>query len=150
MATGKDIVTEAINHLGEEYILGADVPFENSDYKGPWDCAEFCSWVVYRASGLVLGCVDNSKSIKKLEPYSGGWYRDGMQAMHKITYEEAKKTPGAVFVRKPTDEKRGHVAFSQGNGKTIQAFSSRYDVTEKSPDNRTWHVCFLIDGIDYS
>jgi len=68
MATGNDIVVEAMKHLGEEYILGADVPFENPDYKGPWDCAEFCSWIVYQVSGLVYGCVDNSKPIKKLEP----------------------------------------------------------------------------------
>lgn len=150
MATGNDIVAEAMKHLGEEYILGADVPFENPDYKGPWDCAEFCSWVVYQVSGLVYGCVDNSKPIKKLEPYSGGWYRDGMASTQKVPYQVAVKTPGAVFVRKPIDGKVGHVAFSQGNGKTIEAMSSRYDVTEKSPDNRVWQVCFLIDGIDYT
>ena len=149
MATGKDIVEEALKHTGEEYVLGADVPFEDLGYKGPWDCAEFCSWVVYQVSGIVLGCEDNHKPIKKLEPYSGGWYRDGMAATRKVPYHVAVNTPGAVLVRKPTPERCGHVAFSQGNGKTIEAMDSKRDVTEGCCENRVWNVCFLIDGIEY-
>lgn len=150
MARGKDIIEEALKHIGEEYVLGADVPFDDPTYKGPWDCAEFCSWVVYQVSGIIIGCVDNNKPIKKLEPYSNGWYNDGMASANKIPYHEAVNTPGAVLVRKPSNERCGHVAFSQGNGKTIEAMNSKRDVTEGSPENRIWNVCFLIDGIDYT
>ena len=150
MTSGNDIIQEALKHKGEDYILGADVPFDDESYKGPWDCAEFCSWVVYQVSGLVYGCIDNTSPIKKLEPYSGGWYRDGMAAIRKIPYQIAVRTPGAVLVRKPTSERKGHVVFSQGNGKTIEAMDSKHGVTEGSPENRVWNVCFLIDGIDYN
>jgi hypothetical protein len=129
--------------------MGADVPFDDPNYKGPWDCAEFCSWVVYKVAGIIIGCIDNTKPIKKLEPYSDAWYNDGLSAIKKVSYNEAVNTPGAVMVRRPTSERSGHVVFSQGNGKTIEAMDSRRDVTESSPRNRIWNVCFLIDGIDY-
>jgi N-acetylmuramoyl-L-alanine amidase len=150
MKTGKDLTAEAIKHVSEEYVFGADVPFDNPAYKGPWDCAEFCSWITYQIAGIVVGCEDNTKPITKLEPYSGGWYRDGMSASRKVPYNVAVSTPGAVFVRKPIAGRAGHVAFSQGNGKTIEAMDSRRDVTESSPEHRVWNVCFLIDGVDYS
>ena len=54
MVTGQDIVNEAKKHLDEPYKYGANVPFEDPNYKGPWDCAEFCSWVVYQVSKIVL------------------------------------------------------------------------------------------------
>ncbi|HXU40154.1 MAG TPA: hypothetical protein VN937_27610 [Blastocatellia bacterium] len=149
MKTAKDLITEALKHVGEEYIFGADVPFDKPTYKGPWDCAEFCSWVTYQIAGIVVGCTDNSASITKLEPYSGGWYRDGMASARRVSYDVAVNTPGAVFVRKPIPGRAGHVAFSQGNGKTIEAMDSRRDVTEGNPAHRVWNVCFLIDGVEY-
>src|SRR5512135_1240506 len=44
--SGNDFLTLAATKIGQEYVLGANAPFEDPDYDGPWDCAEFVSWVV--------------------------------------------------------------------------------------------------------
>lgn len=149
MATGSDLITEALKHIGETYILGADVPFDDPNYKGPWDCAEFASWVVYKVSGIIIGCVDNEASIKKLEPYSGGWYKDASTSTSKISIAAAKSVRGCVVVRKPVEGVVGHVAFSDGEGGTVEAMSSARDVTKDKIDGRKWHVAFKIPGITY-
>jgi len=41
MATGNDLLTIVAPHVGEEYILGSLAPKNNSQWRGPWDCAEF-------------------------------------------------------------------------------------------------------------
>jgi N-acetylmuramoyl-L-alanine amidase len=57
--TRNDIIQKANKHLGEKYILGSLAPKNNPDYKGPWDCAEFVSWVIYQVTGKLYGCADN-------------------------------------------------------------------------------------------
>src|SRR5947209_1440452 len=53
--TGDDVVALARRHVGEEYILGARAPMANAAWKGPWDCAEFVSWCVFQATGILYG-----------------------------------------------------------------------------------------------
>ena len=58
MATGSEMLELARPHIGEEYenVL---VPKNNANWRGPWDCAEFMSWLVFQTAGILYGCVDS-------------------------------------------------------------------------------------------
>jgi hypothetical protein len=132
-----------LSRLGEQYDLGADVPLDDKDWHGPWDCAEFTSWLVYQVMGEKIGCVDNDAPVGKLEPYSMAWYRDAQASSSKITIEDAKETKGAFLVRREVNGKRGHVAMSDGEGRTIEAMGAATGVARGNIAGRVWHVAFI-------
>jgi N-acetylmuramoyl-L-alanine amidase len=142
MPTGQQLIDLANRHRGEKYVFGARVNFQNSNYKGPWDCAEFISWVVYQVAGQLVG-VENGDS------YTGYWKNEIGQNCTKITIDEAKRTPGAIFLRYPS-QISGHIAFSDGNGRTIEAMDKNNGVKSGTVDGRTWDAALLINGINYS
>src|SRR5438874_10761443 len=41
------------SHIGEPYVLGSLAPKNNPTWKGPWDCAEFASWLVFQAADVL-------------------------------------------------------------------------------------------------
>lgn len=144
MATGKQFIELAARHIGEKYVLGATVPFENSIYKGPWDCAEFVSWVVYQISGIKAG-------IRGNESYTGYWANDVGKLCTKISISEAAQTFGAILFRSPGYKgiKIGHIAFSDGNGGTIEAKSSKDNVCRSQVKGRQWEYGILVNNVDY-
>ncbi|GEJ44110.1 peptidoglycan-binding protein [Chryseobacterium sp. ON_d1] len=144
MNTGKQLLEAARNHIGEKYVYGAIVPFENSDYKGPWDCAEFISWIVYQGTGIKIG-------IRGKEAYTGYWAKDAAAFCRKITINEASQTYGAILFRPPGYKgiKIGHIAFSDGKGGTVEAKSAKEGVCESTIKGRQWEYGFLINGVDY-
>jgi len=143
MSTGQQFVTLATKHIGEKYILGSKVPFKNANYTGPWDCAEFISWCVYQVSGLLVG-------VKGDESYTGFWADDSNTKCTKITIAEAAITPGAILLRIPTSALMGHIVFSDGNNKTVEAMSTKKGVTKGEISGRTWHMALLIKGVTYT
>ena len=149
MAKAKELIKRADSHRGERYILGARVPLDNPNWKGPWDCAEFISWVVYQATGLMVGCVDNGANPALAEPYSGAWARDAARSTRMIGLGQARGTAGAVLVRKPGQNGIGHVALSRGDGTTIEAHSADRGVTNENVDGRRWDLAMLLPLIDY-
>jgi cell wall-associated NlpC family hydrolase len=149
MATGKDLVKLGDRHLGEEYLLGAFAPKDNPNWKGPWDCAEFASWLLFQCAGLLIGCVDNSKSPSAADAYSGAWMRDAAASHNPISLGLAKATSGAVLIRKPASGGIGHVAISRGDGSTIEAHSAKRGVTNDKVDGRRWDIAMLLPGLDY-
>ena len=150
MPSADELVTLAMQHVGEKYDWGADVPLEKKNYSGPWDCAEFASWLVYQISGQIIGCTDNKAPLKKVEPYSGAWARDAELSTTKITLAQAALVRGAVLVRKPKNEKPGHVSISRGDGTTIEAMDTTHGVAVGKIAGRKWDVCFKIPGVDYA
>lgn len=144
MSTGKQLIELAAQHIGEKYILGAKVPFENPNHKGPWDCAEFASWIVYQISGLKVG-------IRGVESYTGYWAKDANVLCKKISISEAAQTYGALLLRSPGYKgiTIGHIAFSDGNGGTIEAKSSKDNVCRSQIKGRQWEYGLLVNGIDY-
>jgi hypothetical protein len=144
MSTGKQLIELAEQHIGEKYVLGATVPFENSVYKGPWDCAEFVSWVIYQSSGIKVG-------IKGHEAYTGYWANDIGKLCKKISISEAAQTFGAILFRSPGYKgiKIGHIVFSDGNGGTIEAKSSKDNVCRSQVKGRQWEYGILVNNIDY-
>ena len=76
MATGPELLQCARAHLGEPYRFGARVPKDDPHWRGPWDCAEFVSWLVYQVSGALYGCADNSVRPRIADAWTGYWARD--------------------------------------------------------------------------
>lgn len=147
--TGLQLVELARQHLGEPYLLGALVPKSRADWSGPWDCAEFASWVVYQEAGILYGVESDQVEPNRADAYSGYWLRDARTRGTRITIEEAAKIPGAFLVRSPA-ERRGHVAISDGAGGTIEAHSRATGVCARTIAGRVWTCGVLVPGIDYA
>ena len=144
MKTGQELINSALTHVGERYVWGAIVPKNNPNYKGPWDCAEFASWIVFQLTGLEVGYRDGNA-------YTGFWRADIPTKCSRITIDIAKTTAGAVLLRYPNSKGLGgHIAFSLGNGKTIEAMNRNNGVKSGKIDGRYWDVALLINGISYN
>jgi len=147
--TGHRIYELALSHLGEKYLLGVIAPKNESDYNGPWDCAEFASWLVYQASGELYGCANNNGDPTGADAYSGFWARDAEKLGKKITVQHAAVIRGAVVVRVAGNGQIGHVVISNGFGMTIEAHSTKTGVINSSLNNRRWDFGVLVPWIEY-
>ena len=148
--TGDDIVTLGDKHVGDPYILGSLVPKDDADYKGPWDCAEFVSWLYYQTFGILYGCANNKGNPHTADAYSGYWGRDAQELGHIITVEEAKATPGAVLLRLAGNGQIGHIVVSDGNGGTVEAHGHADGVINSVVDGRRWDMGILVPGVMYN
>lgn len=149
MVTNKELVELASKHVNETYILGAFAPKDNPNWKGPWDCAEFVSWVTFQATGQVLGCTNNLAQPSRADAFSGAWARDAAACQRPISIGQAMATPGAVLVRKPVPGGIGHVAISRGDGTTIEAHSSKTGVCHQPVSGRRWDLAMLLPLVEY-
>lgn len=149
MPTGSGIVSRAIPHLNEQYAFRL-VPKDQADYSGPWDCAEFASWLVYQEAGILYGCTNNNSKPSLADAYTGAWRRDSNQLGKRISVEEAATIPGAFLLRyPPSDDSMGHIAISDGKGGTIEAKGKAYGVVRDKVSGRRWNTGVLVPGIDY-
>ncbi len=147
--TGDDIVFLGDKHVGEPYILGTLVPKDDPNYKGPWDCAEFVSWLYYQTFGILYGCDNNHGNPHTADAYGGYWARDAHELGHIITIEEAKATPGAAILRLAGNGEVGHIAVSDGNGGTVEAHGKADGITNSVVDGRRWDMAVLVPGVMY-
>lgn len=145
--TGQDFLKLAATRIGEEYVYGANVPLDNPNWHGPWDCAEFVSWVVYQLLGKVMGCVDNKAADP--DPYTGGWKQElSRGTLTSIPVSQAFKTPGAILLRYRSAAK--HIVFSDGKGGTVEAMGTDYGVRRgKVGSASNWDYGILIKGVNY-
>ncbi len=139
-----------ITRLKEKYVLGALVPKNAANWHGPWDCAEFVSWLVYQVSGRLYGCVKNEGNPASADAYTGYWRRDAMQLGRLISVAEAAATPGAAVLRYAANGVIGHIAVSDGEGGTVEAHSSKTGVTRSVIGGRRWDTGVLVPWIDYA
>ncbi len=150
MATGEEIYNLGEKHVGERYILGAFVPKNNSNWKGPWDCAEFVSWCVFQVSNTLYGCDNDSKNPASADAFTGYWGRDAQRLGKKISISDAAKTKGAAVLRVAgPGVKCGHIVISDGNGGTVEAHSTNRGVIKNTLSGRRWDTGILVPGIDY-
>ena len=98
-ATGQQLVDLGKTRIGEPYIFGALAPKDNSNYHGPWDCAEFASWLVFQTSGKLYGCENNVGNPAKANAFTGFFNRDSQNLGIIISIEKACSTPGAFLFR---------------------------------------------------
>ncbi|WP_051978677.1 peptidoglycan-binding domain-containing protein [Edaphobacter aggregans] len=149
-ATGSALVTLARKHVGERYVLGALAPKDNGNWKGPWDCAEFFSWVVFQTSGILYGCNRDFGDPATADAYTGFCDRDARTLGEVISLDAAARTPGAAVLRVPQPGAIGHVVFSDGTGGTIEAHSSADGVISSRLAGRRWDMGVLVPGIKYT
>ena len=147
---GEDVIEIGSTRVGQKYVLGAQVPLNNPNWKGPWDCAEFTSWCAYQAYQIIFGA-GNTSNVSKAEPYSGSWATDAKKRGTVIGWKEALKIPGAALIRAPSG-KIGHVAFSMGdNDRTLEARGAAYGVgIFKGAAKRAWSMGCLLPGVEYT
>lgn len=149
MPTGKGILERARAHVGEIY-RNVLVPKNDPDWSGPWDCAEFASWLVFQESGQLYGCTNPDGDPAKTEAYTGAWRRDAEKRGRMVSVEEAAATPGAMLLRYPPGPgQMGHIAVSDGKGGTVEAKSSKDGVVADKVGGRRWNTGVLVPGIDY-
>lgn len=120
----------------------------NKDWKGPWDCAEFCSWCLYQASGILFGVEPRHDPIRA-DAYTGYWAQQARAADAIIDLDVAAATPGALLLREPQTGQTGHIAFSDGKGGTIEAHSRNLGVIAGKAGGRRWDYGILVPGIRY-
>ena len=149
MATGNDLLTIAAPHVGEQYILGALAPKNNSNWRGPWDCAEFVSWCIFQAGAVLYGCHSNTAPPASADAYTGYWRRDAGALGKKISIDEAARTPGAALLRVPSPGANGHIVLCDGHGGTIEAMSPSQRVRRHVVAGRRWDMGILVPGITY-
>lgn len=150
MATGEDILSIATPHVGEEYFLGVQVPKDNPNWEGPWNCSEFISWCVYQASQTLYGCDDDNGAPSTAHAYTGYWGRDARALGEKIELSIAAHTPGAAVLRLPPQPGiPGHIVISDGKGGTVEAHSHKDGVIKGTLAGRRWDMGILVPSIQY-
>ena len=148
--TGIQILDMAKQHIGEPYILGSLAPKNNAAYKGPWDCAELISWVVYQLSGKLYGCKNNLGNPSTADAYTGYW-RDNAESIGKIIpIDAAISTPGAAILRVAATGAIGHIVISDGRGGTVEAHSHADGVITSVVNGRRWDYGILVPWISYT
>lgn len=145
---GDRIVALALRHLNEQYILGARAPMADDGWRGPWDCAEFASWCVFQASGILYGVQPRHDPILA-DAFTGFWGEQARADGAMITPEAAARIPGACVLRLPSAARTGHIVISDGLGGTIEAHSSKKGVIRHTLSNRRWDAGILVPGVDY-
>jgi hypothetical protein len=150
MPTGTDLLHLAETRLGEKYV-NILVPKDNPAWHGPWDCAEFASWVVYQQLHQLYGCIDNHGNPAITEAYSGAWARDAASGtLPKVPQATANVTAGIILIRKPPGAgKMGHIAITDGKGGTVEAAGTGLGVRRGKVEGRLWHFCVQVPGVDY-
>jgi hypothetical protein len=101
MGFGDEILKLANAHVKEKYVLGARAKFLNPNFRGPWDCVEFVSWVIFQASGEkeLLRCLPRDPA--RADAYTGYWIDDVKKCGLIVSIAEALNTPGYVLLRSP-------------------------------------------------
>jgi lysozyme family protein len=150
MASGRSLVSRARRHVGEDYRF-VDVPKDDPDWRGPWDCAEFVSWLVYQETGVLYGCDDNHGDPHTANAWTGYWKRDVERGGIRVPVEKAAATVGGILLRFPPNVqgKYGHIVVADGRGGTIEAMGKAFGVTAGKVAGRTWHAGILLPEISY-
>ena len=141
------VVELAARHLGEAYVWGARVPMANAGWRGPWDCAEFVSWCVFHATGVLYGT--EPKDPLLADAYTGWWEKQARADGAEVAVELAARTPGAVVLRIPASGRTGHIAISDGQGGTIEAHGQADGVSRHPISGRIWDTGVLVPGVTY-
>ncbi|WP_428380945.1 peptidoglycan-binding domain-containing protein [Nevskia ramosa] len=143
------IVTLALGHINEKYILGAIAPKNNANWTGPWDCAEFASWCVYQVGGFLYGCNNNSGNPASADAYTGYWARDAKAMGQIVSVETAAATPGAFLLRLAQPGLIGHIVISDGAGGTVEAAGAKKGVIAGKLQGRRWDLGIFVPNLDY-
>jgi len=144
--TGEMLLQQAEKHLGQKYILGANVDLNDPNWTGPWDCAEMVTYDAKWVTGVIYGALQPNSADP--EPWTGQWYND-MKAgrVIQVPLEQAIRTPGAILLR--YDKQYQHIVFSDGLEGTVEARGAAYGVVRHNAYGRGFQYGIFIPGIVY-
>jgi len=149
MANPADLLALAKTRIGQKYV-NICVPKNNPNWKGPWDCAEFMSWLVYQVGGYLYGCIDNNANPATVEAYTGAWKVDAKKRGKMIPWQEAAAITGAILLRyPPSPGAMGHIAVSDGQGGTVEARGTKWGVVAHTANGRGWDTGILLPDFEY-
>jgi len=149
MKKGIDLYNILTPHVGEVYLLGALVPKDNPNWRGPWDCAETIAWGIYQLTGKLYGCANNNGKPSTADAYTGFLDRDARKMGIIITVDQANRTPGAILLRVAADGQVGHAVVCDGKGGTIEAHSRKTGFIKSVVTGRRWSYGILVPWIEY-
>lgn len=152
IASGEEILGIAQQHVGEQYVFDVKVPKNNPNWKGPWNCSEFASWIIYQLAKRLYGCDDDIGDPATARAYTGSWNRDATNLGQFISIDQAARTPGANVLRLPPpgNNTHGHIVISDGLGGTVEAHSTNAGVIRSNLSNRRWDTAIQVPGIVYT
>lgn len=149
MPTGSQMLALAQTRVGEKYV-NVCIPKNNPSWHGPWDCAEFMSWLVYQVGGFLYGCVDDHANPATVEAYTGAWQSDSQQKGIRVPVAQAASTVGAILLRyPPAPGSMGHIVVSDGAGGTVEAMGKAYGVRRGVVAGRAWDTGVFLPGFTY-
>jgi N-acetylmuramoyl-L-alanine amidase len=150
MPSGAQMYDLAETRDGQRYV-NICIPKNDPNWRGPWDCAEFMSWLVFQVSGRLYGCIDNAGNPATEEAYTGAWKRDSLALGRRIPWQQAAAIKGALLLRYPPGPgKMGHIAVCDGQGRTMEAMGTAFGVCHGRVAGRVWHTGVLIPWLDYA
>jgi hypothetical protein len=151
MVTGAQLLRSLQTRIGEKYV-NVQVPKDNGRWHGPWDCAEFASWLVFQATA---GCTAASATPPILRsptpiPVHGCAIRS-TDVLDRTTQLESNSMRGAVLIRTPpAPGKMGHIAITDGRGGTVEAAGVNLGVRRDRIEGRLWHYIVKVPGLTYA
>lgn len=150
MPSGHDMLALAKTRVGQKY-KNVLVPKNDPNWSGPWDCAEFMSWLVYQLGGFLYGCTDPKGPPALTEAYTGAWKTDAWKRGIMVSVAKAVATPGGIVLRyPPSPGAMGHIAVCDGHGGLVEAHSEKQGVTDKfKAAGRHWDTGVFLPGFDY-
>ena len=149
MPTGQAMIDLAKPHIGELYE-SVVVPKNDPNWHGPWDCAEFLSWLVYQVSQQLYGCVNDETPPATADAYTGGWESDSANLGRRVSIQQAAATAGGILLRyPPVAGAEGHAVICDGIGGTVEAKNSVSGVVADTVQDRYWDTGVLIPNVSY-
>jgi hypothetical protein len=149
MTDGERMLKLAESSIGEKYV-NVCVPKNNNNWHGPWDCAEFMSWLVYQIGGFLSGCVNDGGDPASVEAYTGAWQTDSKTLGKRVPTAKAASTVGAILLRyPPAPGAMGHIVVSDGKGGTVEAMSRAYGVRRGKVSGRVWNTGVFLPDFSY-
>src|SRR5262249_18945078 len=148
-STGAGLLLRAKEHIGQSYA-NVLVPKDDPAWKGPWDCAEFMSWLVFQEARKLYGCLDDKEKPSKADAYTGAWRDDVAHLGNRVSVDEAAATIGGIVLRyPPSPGAMGHIAVCDGMGGTVEAKDKKHGVVADTVHDRRWDTGVLVPGITY-
>jgi N-acetylmuramoyl-L-alanine amidase len=151
MTDGEKMLQLAKTRIGEKYVNGL-VPKNNKNWHGPWDCAEFMSWLVYQVGGFLYGCLDDKADPATADAYTGAWKRDSdpKNLGIRVDPERAAATVGGILLRyPPAAGEMGHIVVCDGKGGTVEAKGKAYGVCHDKVSGRYWDTGVFLPNFAY-
>ena len=122
------------------------MPKDDPDWHGPWDCAEFVSWLIYQVAQILYGCNSDTGKPARADAGTVYWGQDARAKGRIISLDQAAAIPGAAVLRLAADGQCGHIVLSDGRGGTLEAHSTASGVITSRLADRRWSLEFWCRG----